>query len=334
MNSAVSPGQHRLVAQVARAHRLAHPVGSDQHDVARVFHEAQRHQLLDDRAVACCVGHAQSKSASGLEAHRCGRPAAAAPDCAGCRSAASQPNSCATQRACSGWPMTSAPARRAGRAGAARRLGSRRALLVCLHGRPVSPRQSWGPSSLLPIVVIVAIVVLRSVVGSQVVGAHRCVAAYDVLGQHQCHRRRLCLRPRGLAPAPVARRWGAARHWLQRLGDGGLQHPRRRSARAGRVSAEPWLSRRLSPRARRRAAGTRRWRVRPGPAGRRRGAPGRRACDATRALDVGGLLDLLTAVPAARVAWPVLDAPSRRRTRCSSASTAQACRRTWVCGTE
>ena len=47
-----APGQHRLVAQVARAHRLAHAIGSDQHDVAGVLEERQRHQLLDDGAIA------------------------------------------------------------------------------------------------------------------------------------------------------------------------------------------------------------------------------------------------------------------------------------------
>ena len=45
------PGQHRLVADVARAHRLAHAVGADQHDVAGVLDELQRHQLLDGAAV-------------------------------------------------------------------------------------------------------------------------------------------------------------------------------------------------------------------------------------------------------------------------------------------
>jgi hypothetical protein len=48
------PGEHRLVAQVARAHRLAHAVGADEHDVARVGQELQRHEVFDGGAVDLC----------------------------------------------------------------------------------------------------------------------------------------------------------------------------------------------------------------------------------------------------------------------------------------
>ena len=187
------PGQHRLVAQVAGAHRLAHAVGADQHDVAGVLEEVQRHQFLDGAAVDA-LGPGPVEVGQRLEAPDVGR---------------AQPPLQAAPAALGGLPGQHLrhPARLLGLAHHLGPVGLQAVQAKCAGLlAQLGLRWAWLQSSSDLRLIVSAVAVVRA----QGVGPHRRVAPCHVLGQHQRHRRAAGRWPRARAPAPGARRWGAA----------------------------------------------------------------------------------------------------------------------------